>query len=290
MNTAVESLPLEDAPRRTRSNRSVIWLSISLLVLVVGWLAPLDHYLTPRSGLGYWLGIVGGSLMVFLLIYPARKRMPSLASIGSPRAWFKIHMVLGIVGPLCILYHSTYRLGAANSNVALISMLIVAGSGLIGRYLYGRIHHGLYGRAADLKELREDAARLKSSGSGTARLLPELGARIDAGEQAIDRGITLVPRPIAAVLLWRWQRRSVRHYVTRTLRRGSVGSPALARHRHSLTLAAMRYAETRLTAARRVAEFQSCARLFSLWHVLHIPLFGMLFIAGVVHVIAVNVY
>ena len=290
MNTAVESMPLVDTPRQPRISRSMLWLSISLLVLVVGWLAPLDRYLTPRSGVGYWLGIVGGSLMVLLLIYPARKRMPSLASIGSPRAWFKIHMVLGIVGPLLILYHSTYRLGAANSNVALISMLIVAGSGLIGRYLYGRIHHGLYGRAADLKELREEAVRLKGAGSGTARLLPELGARIDAGEQAIDRGITLVPRPLAAVLLWSWQRRSVRRYVARTLKRGSVGSPTLARHRRSLTSAATRYADTRLGAARRVAEFQSCARLFSLWHILHIPLFGMLFIAGVVHVIAVNVY
>src|SRR6267154_5558723 len=122
--------------------------------------------------------------MLALLVYPARKRMPSLAALGTPRAWFKIHMVMGVVGPVCILYHSVYRLGAANSNVALISMLIVAGSGLIGRYLYGRIHHGLYGRAANLKELREEAARLKSAGSGTARLLPELAARIDAGEQA----------------------------------------------------------------------------------------------------------
>ena len=31
-------------------------------------------------------------------------------------------------------------------------------------------------------------------------------------------------------------------------------------------------------------------RLFSYWHVLHIPLFFMLLIAGIVHVIAVNMY
>src|SRR5260221_6750738 len=100
--------------------------------------------------------------MLALLIYPARKRMPSLAALGTPRAWFKIHMVMGVVGPLCILYHSVYRLGAANSNVALISMLIVARSGLIARYLYGRIHHRLYGRADTLKQLRQDGSRLNS--------------------------------------------------------------------------------------------------------------------------------
>ena len=43
-------------------------------------------------------------------------------------------------------------------------------------------------------------------------------------------------------------------------------------------------------AARRVAEFESCERLFSAWHILHMPLFVMLVIVGIVHVIAVHVY
>ncbi len=290
MNTAVESVSILPAPPRRRISKAMVGLIVSTLVLLLGWVLPLDHYITPRSGLGYWLGILGGSLMIALLIYPARKRIQSLAPIGSARVWFKIHMALGVIGPLCILYHSTYRLGAANSNVALISMLIVAGSGLVGRYLYGRIHHGVYGRAINLKELRAEAEQLKRAGSGTARLLPELTARIDAGEQAIDRGIAFVPRPLAAALVWRWQRRSVHRYVARALRHAAAEDRILRRHRTNLGAAATRYADTRLTAARRLAEFQSCARLFSLWHVLHIPMFGMLFIAGVVHVIAVNVY
>jgi hypothetical protein len=43
-------------------------------------------------------------------------------------------------------------------------------------------------------------------------------------------------------------------------------------------------------AARRVAEFEACERLFAAWHVLHLPLFVMLVIVGIVHVIAVHVY
>jgi hypothetical protein len=290
MNTAVQSAPLVSAPPRVRLSKAVLGLIASLLVLVIGWLVPLEHYLTPRSGLGYWLGIIGGSLMLALLIYPARKRIPSLAPIGTPRTWFKIHMVLGVVGPLCILYHSGYHLGAANSNVALFSMLIVAGSGLVGRYLYARIHHGLYGRKTSLEELRADADKLKSEASGAARLLPELAARIDAGERRIAAGMLLLPQPLAAAILWRWQRQQLRHYVQRELRAAAAGSRPIARHRHSLASAATRYADARLTAARRVAEFRSCERLFSLWHVLHLPLFGMLFVAGIVHVVAVNVY
>ena len=45
-----------------------------------------------------------------------------------------------------------------------------------------------------------------------------------------------------------------------------------------------------IDATRRVAELASYERLFSLWHVLHLPLFFMLLVAGIVHVIAVHVY
>ena len=290
MNVAVQTTRVAQAEPRRRITAAQLSLGAATLVLLVGWLAPLGDYITPRSGLGYALGIVGGSLMLALLIYPARKRLPGLAMIGSPRVWFQIHMVLGVVGPLCILYHACYHLGATNSNVALVSMLIVAGSGLVGRYLYGRIHHGLYGHKANLKELRAEAERLKAEGASAVRLLPEFGTRLDAAEKRIAGGIPLVPKAFSAALLFRLGRASVRRYVHRTLRGAAADSLAIAEHRHSLTLAADRRAEARLISARRVAEFESCDRLFSLWHVLHLPLFGMLFVAGIVHVIAVNIY
>ncbi|HUO81198.1 MAG TPA: hypothetical protein VMU00_13735 [Steroidobacteraceae bacterium] len=290
MNAAAPATRAIPAPPRIRVSAAQAGLALSAVLVIVGWLSPLGHYLTPRSGLGYALGIVGGSLMLALLIYPARKRLPSLSLLGSNKAWFRIHMVFGVAGPICILYHCCYHLGATNSNVALVSMLVVASSGLVGRYLYGRIHHGLYGQKASLTELRGEAERLKGEGGGAGRLLPEFAARLDRAEQRIATGIPLVPKALSAALLFRIGRASVRHYVHRTLRGAAADSLAVAEHRRALSLAADRYADARLTAARRVAEFQSCERLFGLWHVLHLPLFGMLFVAGIVHVIAVNVY
>ena len=64
--------------------------------------------------------------MVLLLIYPLRKRVRAFAFLGSARIWFQIHMILGVAGPVLILYHCTYRMGATNSNVALWSMIIVS--------------------------------------------------------------------------------------------------------------------------------------------------------------------
>jgi hypothetical protein len=60
--------------------------------------------------------------------------------------------------------------------------------------------------------------------------------------------------------------------------------------REQLRGTARQYIDDRLAATRRVVEFGAFERLFSLWHTLHLPLFLMLLIAGVVHVIAVHVY
>jgi hypothetical protein len=277
-----------------RPERGTPWSRIGFLcatlVLLGGFLLPLDRYISPRNGAGYILGIVGGSLMLALLIYPLRKRVAAFAFMGSAQTLFSVHMLFGIVGPLCILYHSNYHLGAANSNVALFCMLIVAGSGLIGRYLYARIHYGLHGRLATLSELRTEAAKLQAETSSPARMLPELSRRMTAAERRIASGIPLVPTPLVAALAYFLESWQLKRYVHRTLHHAVAAGLLPAGHRAAFETATRRYLERRLAAVRRVAEFDGCAKLFALWHVLHIPLFFMLLIAGIVHVIAVHVY
>ena len=131
--------------KRLLSSSRVLFVVVSVL-LFLGWSTQTERYISPNRGVGYALGIIGGSLMLILLVYSLRKRWEWLKFLGSTPGWFRFHMVLGIAGPVCILYHSNFATGATNSNVALFSMLIVAGSGLIGRYIYAHIHHGLYGR------------------------------------------------------------------------------------------------------------------------------------------------
>ncbi len=266
------------------------WFFLVTLVLVIGWFLPLDRYLSPRQGIGYWLGIVGGSMMLLLLIYPLRKRLPAFAFVGNARIWFQIHMALGVLGPLLIVYHCLYRLGATNSNVALVCMLVVSGSGVMGRYLYARIHHGLYGRQATLAEFRTESERLRSDTAGISRLLPDLAQHLDDSEKRIGKDVPLLPKPLTASVAYRIERARVRRYVAAALGDAASTSPVIAEHRDSLHVSVRRYVDGRLAMARRVAEFEACAKLFGLWHVLHIPLFFMLLLAGIVHVIAVHVY
>jgi hypothetical protein len=128
--------------------------------LFYGWLNSHHGHLNPESGLGYWLGIAGASAMLLLLGYPLRKRMTSLKILGSVSGWFRILMSLGVIGPALILLHANFKLGSLNSNVALLAMLTVAGSGLVGRYLFSRIHPGLYRRRAQIGKLHADVKKV----------------------------------------------------------------------------------------------------------------------------------
>jgi hypothetical protein len=280
--------------RQPRVTPAGVFALCATLALYLGWRFPTERYITPERGLGYALGIVGGSLMLLLFLYSARKHFRWLSFLGSVARWFRVHMVLGILGPLCILYHSNFSLGATNSNVALFSMLTVAGSGLIGRYIYARIHFGLYGRKADLGELRQGAEGLRAL-SGSVSFLPELVTRLEVCEKKL-----LATGPHIAVLgfakplfvsvnslVARWR---LRRYVRAALNAAARSSPTLAAQRKRLRRAAAAYIDRRIVATRRVTEFQAYERLFSVWHALHLPLIFMLLVAAVVHIVAVHVY
>jgi hypothetical protein len=272
----------------------IVWTILIVALLAWGSHAHLERYITPQRGLGYGLGITGGSMMVLLLIYSARKRLPWLSWLGGIPAWFEFHMVLGIVGPILVLFHSNFSFGATNSNVALVCMLVVAGSGVIGRYIYTRLHARLDGQEGTLEQLRAVGDRLRAQTTSIS-FLPGLLDAIDRAEKRLiepPKGFTmrflhlLTGGPRVAVARW-LLRREIKRVLDLALRRESA---LIAKHAHRIAAVARSYADRRLEAGRRMAEYQMYARLFSLWHVLHIPLFFMLLIAGVVHVIAINVY
>ena len=282
------------APKAHRLHWPLVWTVVVGLVLAWGSHAHLERYITPQRGVGYWLGITGGSMMLLLLMYSARKRVSWLRWMGGIPAWFEFHMVLGVIGPVLILFHSNFSLGATNSNVALVCMLLVAGSGVVGRYIYTRLHAHMDGNEDTLDQLKAVGERLRSQKT-SIDLLPGLVNAIDRVEQRhivppknlIGRFFHLFTGPYR-IMVARWMvRREIKVAVAKALRRES---PLIAKHAHRIAAVARRYAYRRLEAGRRTTEYKMYARIFSLWHVLHIPLFFMLLIAGIVHVIAINVY
>jgi len=281
----------------TRGNRqSGAFYGYSLLIIAmgVGWLLRDEGLIDPQDGLGYWLGIVGGSMMLLLLLYPLRKRIKVLRFLGSTTYWFRTHMILGLVGPLLVLYHSNFHLGSFNSQVALYCMLLVAGSGIVGRHLYARIHRGLYGDKTSLAELRNDLTRSLEQNHGLATLLPKYLVRLEAlsAEMQGDSitGSLSVGRSLAWTVRQYFVRFSLARIARRELQAQAVASPTVAQDFERLKRASSSFTRRFIRLSGRVAQFTLYERMFSMWHVLHMPLFFMLIISALVHVLAVHMY
>ena len=101
-----EARRLRAAPVRWDSGVGIAAaLALGASLTIVG----ADARYTPGSGLGYGLGLCGGLMMLALLIYPLRKSVAALHAWGPIKYWFRAHMILGVVGPLMILFHSTFH-------------------------------------------------------------------------------------------------------------------------------------------------------------------------------------
>ena len=279
---------------RTRLSPERVLFIAAAVILLLGSQLPVTTYLSPKSGLGYAIGIVGGVLILMQLLYALRKRVRSLRFVGTVAGWFQAHMMLGIVGPVCILIHCGFSLGATNSNIALFCMLTVAGSGIFGRYFYSKVHRGLYGRKASLAELQASAQDLRDRGT-KLMMMPELMDRVTDEESRLLsiadwNGALLIFAPFAIASRNSTSRGRLRRYVRAAIRITATRYKPVALQRERFEKAAFEYVQRRMRATREVAEFRIYERLFSVWHVLHVPLFLMLIAAGIVHVISVHVY
>ncbi len=279
---------------RHRSLLTLLGYGLVAGCLAVAWMLKDENLMRAEDGIGYWFGIVGASLMGLLLLYPVRKRLRSLRRLGPVSAWFRVHMIFGIVGPALIVLHCNFRLGSFNGRIALFATLVVAGSGIIGRYIYAKLHHGLYGRKASIDELRAQIHAIRGQSGGASEVLAGLTEALAEYENrllgerssvlgAFGRALTVGPR--SELLYWRLRRQA-----RGRLNELAVSSSVVAQHRARLLRSTSRYLRRRIGALRKFAQFRAFKKLFSLWHVVHYPLFVVLVIAVIVHVLAVHMY
>jgi hypothetical protein len=287
--TMAPAQPMRLARVRSLALRAAIAAVLAVLVLA-GWAARSGAFYTPGKGFGYLLGLTGGSMMLGLLMYPMRKRYRFMQEWGALKHWFRFHMVGGALGPLLVLFHSTFKVGSFNAAVALSCMLLVVASGLVGRFIYRKIHHGLYGSHANLKELEQALAQELEALQPVLRRMPLI-------QQEVERFAALVShRPASRIaravhfLSLGAKRMLATHNLRRALAAYANGAPdrLVASPANLTTL--LQTINSTLQAVQRRAQFSTYERLFSLWHVIHVPFLCMLVITALVHVVAVHIY
>lgn len=114
--------------------RQVFPAALMLLGLLLAAVA-LDALLHAAgwSAVGVWLGPWGTLLIVISLAYSLRKR--KLITHGQPARLLKLHESLSGIGTVAVLVHGGRHFSALLPWLALVAMLVVAASGMIGAVL-----------------------------------------------------------------------------------------------------------------------------------------------------------
>lgn len=256
-------------------------MSMGFLIYLMwsAWLIRNERYITAEHGIGYILGILGGVSFLLMMVYPWRKRKRFPAYAGGVKFWFRVHMVLGILAPSLILLHSNFNLGSFNSRIAMYCMLLVASSGLVGRYLYTKIHYGLSDkrtvirdRVVEVIENIDKLSQLVKHGIINIASGDEDSLEIDDAER--NRILKLAETNQTDL-------RST--LVSLQMQVNNIAFPD-SKNEINISLKKIRVS---IRSARLLLLFE---RLFSLWHIIHVPFFIMLVITVIFHILAVHMY
>lgn len=285
-----------DARKRALPALSMDLLVCAVIALLV-WVArqiSLLKLFKAGDDFGYWLGAAGAVMMLLVFSYPLRKHFRFAQGWGAVKWWLILHMVLGVAGPLLILIHAGFAFGSLNAAVALFSMIIVALSGIVGRFIYTRVNRGLHGEIAGMQDLKARAGIEQEGARSRLHFAPKVELLVTqfdlrernapAGWRTHLRRAYLLPWVQLAVYL-----RCVYllgEPLAAQAKRRQWDAQALAEHRRLAHKLVAQY----LNAVARVAQFSAYKWLLSAWHVAHIPFVFLLIISTLVHIFAVHAY
>lgn len=232
---------------------------------------PAHRLLRPSGPIGQSFGVFGTVLLLVPFIYMARKRIKRLSVAGSANAWLEVHLFCGVVGPVLITLHTTFKFNGIIS-AAYWSMVIVMLSGFVGRYLYVRIPRSIRGNEMTRAEVDAAAADLRaeiaqSSSDRVLRILEDF-ERDDALRNA--------DRSIADLLFGEIQLGRRLRALDRSLAAESLGDD-VRRQLVGLTT-------ERAMLLRQAAHLQRTKKLFSMWHIFHLPLVYLLLVIATAHI------
>jgi hypothetical protein len=234
-----------------------------------------DHSVFKPSGiLGHGLGIFG-TLLVIIGVgsYMARKRYRFLSRLGILKHWLEFHIFLCTLGPILILYHTSYKFGGLVA-ISFWSMVAVFLSGVIGRFIYLQIPRTIEGRELSLNEVRG----MKNDVAGIIRnsnMLDEDSYIILA--ELIKKKVELYHKS-AIVRFFRKlsdDRKSI------IAIRAVLKKNKLPKNEYKTILALVK---EDIKLNRRIERLETMQNLFKYWHVAHLPFAFVMFIIMVIHV------
>ena len=230
--------------------------------------------LKPSGVLGHGFGIVGSLLMVFgVLLYQVRKRVRKFHRFGLLKYWLEIHIFMCTLGPILILYHTSFKFGGLVA-ISFWSMVAVFASGVIGRFIYLQIPRTIEGRELSLNEVRQ------------------MKGDLELGIDEITTGNNLLKSLVNVTLKSHKQYSSgsffgnyVSNFVSdyrsiAQLKKGLRGASVSPREINSIVT----MVKNERSISRKINRLNTMQNLFKYWHVAHLPFALVMLIIMIIHI------
>ncbi len=218
-----------------------------------------DHELLKPNGLlGHGMGIIGSvSMVAGVSIYMLRKRMRSLVRLGKLKHWLEFHIFLCTLGPILVLFHTSFKVGGVVA-ISFWSMMAVVLSGVIGRFIYIRIPRTIEGRELSLNEVRgmkTDIRDILVSRYALDNSILEIIVESTSESRNDPSDVRRIKRILKTNKLSRTQRLQILSLV-----------------------------KNEISLNRRIDRLHAMQNLFKNWHVAHLPFALIMLVIMVIHI------
>lgn len=236
---------------------------------------PNDPLLKSGGILGHGFGIIGSLLIIIgVATYMLRKRVRKFSRLGILKYWLEFHIFLCVLGPILVLYHTSFKFGGLVS-ISFWSMVAVVISGVIGRYIYLQIPHTIEGREMNLQEIEQ----IKDSMNKQLSLIYKLDEKV---LEIIMQTVKKQPDRLEGNLLTRrikkfsFERKTMRG-IKLLLKQQNISKKRIRE--------VLKLIRTEMNLNRKIERLMFMQNLFKYWHVAHLPFAVLMLIIMVVHVI-----
>ncbi len=240
----------------------------------------LNENLKPSGLIGHGIGIAGSFFMLSgVFMYMARKRVRSFSRIGILKHWLEFHIFLCTLGPILVLYHTSFKFGGLVA-LSFWSMVAVVISGIIGRFIYLQIPRTIEGREMSLNELNKLKSGFFHEIDENIKIDPEIISFLNQTLQVKSpdsKGNFF--RNIAPQLQFE---KKLIHQIEVKLK-----SEHISRKDYK---ALIKLVKGEIVLNRRIAWLSSMQNLLRYWHVAHLPFALVMLVIMIIHVIVALVF
>ena len=215
-------------------------------------------------------------MLVLLLTYSFRKRLRILGNSGNIRNWLNFHIYLGISGPIFIILHSSLKLNGLVS-ISFWSMIAVALSGALGRYLYIQIPRTMDGNELTIEDVKTQLKILSLRIQTDYALDDNVNDRVI---QTISGNLYKGSGRVSALRIMLFADILSRRQVKKVKRALRTAKNINKRKLKSLLL----LIRQKYLLERRIIFWHAIHELFHYWHVVHKPFAIIMYIIMLVHI------